>query len=93
MKYTEELRSQMNVNETDKPESTILNREKIEGTPFYLIETDIGSFIVMGSHRISEIHKTPAKALEELDNQNWMIIMRMIGIIHEEIAKNAISNL
>lgn len=86
IKQKEILNTQNNVEETHKSTSLVKN-EQIKGTPFRIIGTENGWFIVMGDHKLTENSETEDEALLKLATEYWMIIMRMIARITEIIIK------
>lgn len=83
-KQQELLSTQNNAEETHKQQSTLVEREPIDKTPFWLITNQDGSFITLGEYRITEVKKDKAEALDELRNNEWNIIMHMCAVIVEK---------
>lgn len=81
----------------NKQASSLVNREEIKGTPFFLVQDEERWFIAFAEYRVSEEYKkinaghiTADEAYKTLTDNMWWIIMRMAGIMHEKIAKAAI---
>lgn len=92
-KQRELLQSQMNAPETDNLDSSnkLIERELIEGTPFWIIKRENEYYLTMGAYKINHI---PLKSREEVDKymkeQLWNIICTVIlSLIHNE---NKINN-
>lgn len=83
-KQGEQLNIQNNVEEIPKEVSSIVNRNKIENSPFWAIGTDEGWFITMGDYRLTEPKPTEEEAIELLLTEDWNIIMRMCAVITEK---------
>lgn len=58
--------------------TTLVEQEKIPGTPFTLIRQDEKWFIVIGNSRITEPERTKQEAMEKLRTERWLITMHMI---------------
>lgn len=87
--------TQNNVEDNPNKESTLIDYEKIEGTPFTLVHMKEQKqwFLVMGDHRLTEPTNTRNESLEKLETEKWMIQMIMTSIvvhkINEENQKDA----
>lgn len=76
--------TQLNVEETHKQNSSLIRRTHLEKTPFTLIEKEEGqNFITFGRHRLTQIHDTPEKAIDELETNFWEIIANLIIVLIE----------
>lgn len=79
------LRSQNSSDETPKHDynSELINRERIEGTPFTIIEDkEKGYYITMGNYLITHPTKTKTEQIEKLHHlETWNIILTMIIIV------------
>lgn len=88
----------LNTGEIAKENSPLINREKIEGTPFWLIGIlEQGWFIVMGDQRLTEPVETKEQALKLLQTEHWQIMMNMVVTLIEtgkkiDIERNKIPN-
>lgn len=75
---------QPNANETHNKNSPLIIHREIPRTPFVITgNEDRGYFVRLGDYRISDIQKTPEEAENELVEQHWNVIMRMIASIVE----------
>lgn len=86
-KQSELLKSQTNADQADNSNSTsepLIIREKIKGTPFWIIGDQDGWGIVLSNYRLTRIHQTKEAALKELEDEKWNLIMRMASIIFEK---------
>lgn len=80
------LNTQENAEETNKENSSLIVREQIPNTPFYIIKNlENKWFLVMGDHRITELKETKEEALDELENNKWFITMSMAAIVLEKM--------
>lgn len=81
------LNTQTNVEENqNKENSTLIVRERIPNTPFYIIRNlENQWFIVMGDHRITELKETKEEALDELEDNRWFITMSIAAIVLEKM--------
>lgn len=71
--------SNSNTNANGTPNSNYTNVE-IENTPFRLIgKEEIGYIITLGKYKLTTEKDTEAEALDELENNKWNIIFRLIG--------------
>lgn len=74
----------MNADQTPKQDynSELIKREKIEGTPFTIIEdTEKGWYVVMGNYIITKPSDTKELAMRILEIERWNIILTMIIIV------------
>lgn len=90
---------QNNANETHKANSPLITHTKIDNTPFTITgNEEQGYFVRMGDYRLTDLHKTPGEAQQQIEEQHWHITMRMIGAIIErfneqkETTETAIKN-
>lgn len=86
-KHSDILNTQSNANETHNNES-LIERDKIENTPFYLIKENNQYFAVYGNYRITERFTTAEQVFEDIEKRMWEIITNICIITHELIAKN-----
>lgn len=69
-------------NDHNKKSNSLINREKIDGTPFTLIsEMEKGNYIVMGDFLMVEPQETKEKALQEMEYKFWDVILRMCSAV------------
>lgn len=66
--------------EVNKENYLIKNREQIKNTPFWVLETEQGWFLVMGAHRLSKQYKTKKEAIEHIEKHKWELIIQL-GLI------------
>lgn len=67
----------------------LVHREKIEGTPFYIIgNEDEGYFVAMGKYRLTEPEETVTAAMDKLITNQWDIILKMVLTSHELVISN-----
>lgn len=78
------LHSQNNVEETHRQKSTLIDRDKVPGTPFWIVGTDEGWFLTMGDYKVTTPVESKSIALDKLKTEKWDIIMRMAAIITEK---------
>lgn len=71
------LNTQSNTEKTHKGES-LIERRKVEGTPFHIIKHEEGFFIAMGKFRLTKETETEEETLSKLETEKWDIIGRMI---------------
>lgn len=84
-KHEQLLRLQTSAEENQNKEISsnnpkeLLHREKIEGSPLWIVGTEEhGYFVSMGKHRLTESQPTISKARELLTYEQWNIIANMI---------------
>lgn len=87
--HTDTLNTQLNVEETHKESSTLVEQEEIKGTPFRLCKYEEEWFLAIGNNKITHGYKTKEEALERLDIDKWFIIMHMAIIMIEQKNKGA----
>lgn len=69
---------------------SLINREKIEGTPFTLITVlDEGAMITMGDFLIIEKQETKEQALKKLETNKWDVVLRIISSVVTRAIMNA----
>lgn len=86
------LQSQTNVEEIHNKDSgenkPLIDRRQIEGTPFWIIGSEEkGYCLVMGKWKITQEYDTIPEVELQLKSQQWQLILRMIGIICEDLIK------
>lgn len=92
-KQRDTLNTQNNVEENPTREnSTLINYEKIPGTPFTIINQEEKWFIVMGDWRITESTLTREEQIKKLEEEKWLIIMHMTIICIKKQLENPIVN-
>lgn len=84
LKQSDTLHTQNNVDET-RNNTSLAEREQIEGTPFWLIKQNDNWFIVMGNHRLTEPTKNKETQLIKLENEKWKLIMNISIIMAQKI--------
>lgn len=82
-KHTEQLNTQLSVEETDNKKSNLTEREYIEDTPFWLIMQNERWYITMAGFKITKEYTTKEEALERLEKDKWKIVMHVALIIKE----------
>lgn len=66
----------------------LLEREAIEGTPFYIVGNhDIGYFLTLGKHRLTEPDKDILSVYSKLKNNMWDIILKLVITSHQLVAE------
>lgn len=90
-KQAELLKLQTNAEEQDSSNlnSKLIQREKIEGTPFYIITQPSEEllpqyFAIMGNTMITPIQTTKENVLQYIDNNQWEITLTMILIVNKK---------
>ncbi|AXH78093.1 MAG: hypothetical protein [Microviridae sp.] len=85
------LRTQMNVQEqhsstsgTNPKPDKLINRRQIDGTPFYEIEDQYGTYIVMGKYRLTDDIKEQTAETYIKENQ-YTIILQMLCCVITDI--------
>lgn len=64
----------------------LTQREKIPGTPFTLIYQDnIGWFVVMGDHRLTEPTLSKEEQIEKLETNKWELITTVVISVVERL--------
>lgn len=78
---------------TQKPENNSdstekdFTRERLNGTPFDLVNQNNEWFLVMGNNRITEGKKTEHEAIQLLETDKWLILTRIAAIAVEKTLK------
>lgn len=72
--------------------SQIIEREQLKGTPFWIIKTEQGWFLVMGENRLSEVMPTKERVKGWLLNNQWQVIMQIIVIVTNKIKQEEVNN-
>lgn len=81
--HGELLNTQLNAEETTNSNSQLIEREKVGGTPFWIIKEKDEWFLGMAGYRITEKFQTMEGALNEIYHNEWMLIMHMVGVMLE----------
>lgn len=90
-KQRELLTTQENAENNPKQNSTLAEREQIQGTPFTLIKTQEQQwFMVMGDYRVTETTKTKEEQIKKLESEKWLLIMHICIVAIEKINKTII---
>lgn len=84
--------SSSNADDNHKHGSTLIEYEKIEGTPFTMINQDEKWFIVMGDNRITEPTKTREEQFRKLKEDHWLITLTVAAIAIEKILEQKKQN-
>jgi len=77
--------------ETDNLEySKRITVTPVDGTPFTIINGELGAFIAIGNQRITDVdeNKGEEELLEEIKNKDWDLITKTIGVIIELYTKS-----
>lgn len=69
---------QSNAENNPSKNSPLIERERVENTPFTLIHYNDQWFLTMGDARITEPTKTKESTLEKLETHKWEILFAMI---------------
>lgn len=76
-------------NETNKVSySSIIDREKIDGTPFIRIRTDKGFALTMGTYRLTEFYPTMADINKILKQKDWDTIITLVMALIDLTKRN-----
>lgn len=93
------LNTQSSGEETHKQNSNLILHEPIARTPFTITTVQMGElnkqqyFLRMGDYRLSEIGNSKKEILDELEKENWNIILKMIAVvIQREIHEGNVTN-
>ena len=63
----------------NKEKHELLNRNKIEHTPFDSVTVkEKGSFIALGHYRLTEYYNSEEEALKEIEFPNWNTIVSLV---------------
>lgn len=79
----EQLSTQNNAQETHK-NGSLIERTKIEGTPFTLINDGEKEFLAMGDYRLTEDLTNEIEIDAYIEKNKWQLIMRIAGIVTEK---------
>jgi hypothetical protein len=74
---------------TTENNKQLIEREKIEGTPFTLIKQNEQYFLVMGDHRLTEPTKNRETTMIKLENEKWLLMTQVVICILESMNKQA----
>lgn len=86
-KQSEQLNIQENVENNHNKQSSLIEREKIEGTPFTLITLNEEYFMVMGDYKVTETTKTKEEQIQKLESEKWLLIMHICIVALERMKK------
>lgn len=59
----------------------------VEGTPFAVVESEEGFFVIMGKYRMSESFQKSSEAIKDAKRITWMRILQVIGATIENYEK------
>lgn len=59
------------------PNTTILEKHEVPGSPFFYIKTEKGYFLVLGMHRLSPILKTKTQLTNWMKKHQWDLVMQL----------------
>lgn len=90
-KQGDTLRTQNNVNETPKSNS-LIEREKIKGTEFTLIQLHNKYFITLGDARVSELYNTKEEAIAYFNDHEWEFIAKMCIHLYKWLKQQELTN-
>jgi hypothetical protein len=72
----------------DKKKNTeLIQKEKMEGTPFEIVTIEKESFGTLGQYRVTEKMKTKAAVKKYLKTPNWDTIATIVSILITENKK------
>lgn len=81
-----QLQTNAQEQENSKDSGKIIEREKVEGTPFELIKVDEkGWFLAMGKHRFTEPVENKEEILKSLEGVPWDYVMNVIMVVVEYV--------
>lgn len=72
--------------------SEIIEREQIENTPFWILKTEEGYFLVMGKYRLSETYPTQIHVLTYLQDNHWQIILTLCTIVYKTLQSGELND-
>lgn len=81
---------QESIDNKDSSNKKLIERERVENTPFWLITTEQGSWIAMGGYRITEV-KGREEVLEEVGYISWDMIVRIAAIVAQDTLQRHIA--
>lgn len=90
-KHREQLSTQESVENSHSYDSTLVDRNKIDGTPFTIIsflregETEKKHFLTFGKYRISPDKNTKEELEDYIEQNKWNIITNLIILISETL--------
>lgn len=76
-KHGELLNTQSNVENNPNKNSTLIEQEKIEGTPFMAIKQNNQWFLTLGNYRLTEGTDTLEETEDKLKTEMWELIMKV----------------
>lgn len=79
-----ELLNTQNFGEEIPKGTSLVTRDPIENTPFWLINNKDGWFITFGEYRVGDIQTTKDEALNQLKEKQWDIVMHVAAVIVEK---------
>lgn len=71
----------------NKENSTLVETEVINNTPFHVVKQNEEWFIVMGKQMISTKYKTKEEAIDSIERDKWFIIMTIATMVFETLTK------
>lgn len=86
-KQGELLNTQLNAEETPKPQSgKLIEREQMKDTPFWIIGTEEnGYFGTLGKYQITSTFPTKRAVEDHIETKVWEIIMKVAGIVANDL--------
>lgn len=91
LEQEEQLNTPDGVNENLSREAfgELMERDKLEGTPFYIIgNKEYGYFLGLGKHRLTTPKPTKEQVLLEMNSEMWNIILKLVVNTHLKIMEN-----
>ena len=82
-KHGDTLRTQSSSEETPNNNS-LIERVRIDGTPFVAIGQENKWFLVLGNYRITEPTETYEETVQKLDTNMWDIIGTLICVLQDK---------
>lgn len=84
------LNTQNNAEETRKQNSTLIDRKPIDGTPFWMISSEKGHFLVMGENIMTPAFKTEQELDEYIINHHWDLVCLLILTLIDKVRPQTI---
>lgn len=84
-KQSDILNTQENAENPGKENSSLIEREQVPKTPFWVINQNEKWFLIMGENRITDLFNTKEEALDELKNNQWFITISIAAIVLEKM--------
>lgn len=86
LKHAEQLNIQNNAEQNSNSNSSLIEREPVEGTPFWIVGNSEKGYIgVLGKYQITENQTNKQEVLNYIDENMWKVVMIIAGSIATDL--------